>query len=120
MKLMKKLDKDKLMYTGVVALVVLIATFSLRQVETASLFPSAKSHVLAIDISDAPDDVVAIINDLKERYPHLSDGCIYGSAMIMKDRANDVALVLERESKCIHGLVIRETGGDSAGWSMTD
>ena len=101
--------KEKLQYSIVLIAILTGAYLSLSQVSDASLFPTDGKKLISVDFDDAPSDVRPLIDRLHAKYPHLNESCIYGSAMVMKDQANEVGDLLEIEGKCIHTMVIEES-----------
>lgn len=100
--------KDKLIYIASIAVVISTSVFALKQVENGSLLPSATKQQASMELAQAPETVSGLVAELKDKYPHIKESCILGSAMVLHGMADKVKNVIEAEAKCIHSLVIYE------------
>lgn len=98
---------QKLMFAACAAVVISSSVFALMQVESGSLMSSGKLQAKS-EMGYGDADVSGLTKQLKKKYPHLKEPCLYGSAMVIKDMSSKIPTLLETESKCIHALVIAE------------
>lgn len=104
---MEKRVKSKLMFAASAAIVISSSVLALMQVESGTLMQSGKLQTRS-EMGYETDYVSELIAQLKVKYPHLKQPCIYGSAMVMGGQADKIPTLLETETKCIHSLVIAE------------
>ena len=95
------------MFAACAAVVISSTVFALMQVESGSLMSSGKLQAQN-EMGYGGSDVSSLTQQLKKKYPHLKQPCLYGSAMVIKDMSDKIPTLLETESKCIHALVIAE------------
>lgn len=99
--------KQKLMFTACAAVVISSSVLALMQVESGSLMSSGKLQTKN-EMGFASSDVSSLVKQLKKKYPHIKHPCIYGTAMVIRDKSDKIPTLLETETKCIHALVIAE------------
>lgn len=99
--------KNKLMFAASAAVIISSSVLALMQVESGSLMESGRLQTRS-EMGFGDKHVSAMVDQLKKKYPHLKQPCLYGSAMVMFGKADKIPTLLETETKCIHTLVIAE------------
>lgn len=101
--------KEKLQYSIVLTAILTGAYLSLKQLSETELIPEDAKRAEVVNTNNAPSHVKPLIEKLKKKYSHVNDECIYGTAMVISDLANEVSSLLDTEAKCIHTMVIEES-----------